>query len=224
MNQEQLEQWLIDKELHYRGEDWKPQNVQRFITSPADPRRETGFPSHGMTGGDRMQDHGYAAIYAKHIHNLLHRPLTVAEVGILQGTGLAVWCDLPNVRRVCGFDVDLSHFINNHDLLKNRGAFVNKQPTIYRFDQYVINPTAIRNNFHDQEIDIYIDDATHDPWAAVASLIEFMPFIKKGGLIFIEDIPGFSDILGSVSARLGADYLHNLSILESTDITVARVN
>lgn len=219
MNEKALEEWLIAKELHYRGENWKPQSVPRVITSPADPRRESGFPRHGMTGGDRMQSDGmgFAKMYARYLQKMIHNHLTIAEVGILQGTGLALWCDLPNIRRVCGFDIDIRHYIDNQAELVYRGAFTKKYPDLYRLDQYVINYGVLSNALKPGEVDVYIDDGTHDPKATVNSLNAFMPFLRDGALVFIEDIKNFSDTLQSNFSKI--------RLLESDNeyLTVGRV-
>ena len=219
MNEKALEEWLIAKEMHYRGDDWKPQSVQRVVTSPADPRRESGFPNHGMTGGDRMQQDGmgFAKTYARYLQKMIYKHLTIAEVGILQGTGLALWCDLPNVRRVCGFDVDIRHFMSYQYDLTQRGAFAKKYPDIYRFDQYIINYGVLSNALKPGEVDIYIDDATHDIRATINSLNAFMPFLRDGALVFIEDIKDFAPILQSSFS--------SIRLLESDNeyLTVGRV-
>ena len=76
-----------------------------------------------MMGGDRMLHHGYGPTYARYLQPFVGaRNLTVAEFGILNGTGLAIWCDLFTDARVIGLDIDLSHFEGNRSALERRGG------------------------------------------------------------------------------------------------------
>jgi hypothetical protein len=92
----------------------------------------------GMIGGDRMLHNGYAPIYAAFLQPLLgQRNLTIAEFGILKGTGLAIWCDAFPGCRLLGFDIDLAHFLDNKPKLKRKGAFKDHEPELHEFDQLV---------------------------------------------------------------------------------------
>ena len=57
-----------------------------------------GETHHGDQGGDRMRFNGYAPIYEKYLPTVLGvADPGIAEVGILAGTGLAMWTELfPN--------------------------------------------------------------------------------------------------------------------------------
>jgi len=56
--------------------------------------------------------HGYGKCYAEFLKpllmNLENQHITLVEIGILNGSGLAIWCDLFPRARVIGFDIDLS--------------------------------------------------------------------------------------------------------------------
>lgn len=72
-----------------------------------------------------MLHHGYAKKYSEYLLPYIKKgePVTVAEVGILKGTGIAIWCDFFENGRVLGFDIDLGHINGNMNNLKNLGAF-----------------------------------------------------------------------------------------------------
>ena len=96
----------------------------------------------GMTGGDRMLHHGYGPTYARYLRPFLGgRNLTVAEFGILKGTGLAIWCDLFTDARVIGLDIDLGHFEENRSRLARRGAFKQNRPELHEYDQLICGGT-----------------------------------------------------------------------------------
>ncbi|MBP7865773.1 MAG: hypothetical protein KA419_07465 [Acidobacteria bacterium] len=83
--------------------------------------------------------HGYAELYAKHLSRFLQAgsDLTIVEIGILQRTGLSVWCDLFPEARVIWLDIDLSNYQGNLSELKQRGAFQHNQPEVFEFDQFL---------------------------------------------------------------------------------------
>ena len=93
--------WLVAKEMAYGG---IVENVRVGKISPHDTRSperlELGRTVGVMVGGDRMSPyaHNYAAQYSKYLKRFLNRhPITLVEIGILKGSGLAIWSDLfPN--------------------------------------------------------------------------------------------------------------------------------
>lgn len=97
--------WLARTEIIYGG---YVTGVERRKVSAQDGRAKEELEFGGMTGGDRMLHHGYGPIYARYLAPFLGQSgLTMAEFGILKGTGFAMWCDLFPSARVIGFDIDL---------------------------------------------------------------------------------------------------------------------
>ena len=98
------------KELEYGG---YVINIPRNIVSNKDPRTKEQILWGGMTGGDRMSKlhQGYAKIYAKHLRPFIQRekPVVLVEVGILRGTGVAIWSELFPNGRILGLDIDLGN-------------------------------------------------------------------------------------------------------------------
>ncbi len=69
-----------------------------------------------MRGGDRMSPlrHNYGRYYEHALRPFVGREdVTLVELGILTGIGLAVWTDLFPHGRIIGLDIDLSHFAQN---------------------------------------------------------------------------------------------------------------
>jgi len=97
--------WLCLKELEFGG----------FISN-------SEIINNGMIGGDRMIHHGYAKIYEKYLSRYVKRnsKLNIIEVGILKGTGLAIWSKLFQKSTLVGLDIDLTHFKNNFSTLKKK--------------------------------------------------------------------------------------------------------
>lgn len=186
-NADDLKEWLFDRELHYGGVQ---SGVPRRSVSPLDPRSEDQIRQGGMTGGDRMSVHGYAADYAKFLLPLVqrrNRRVVVAEVGILRGTGLAVWSDLFPQGRIIGLDIDPSHVKEHMPILKALGAFSSVMPELYDFDQFVDQKKRLHNYLGRDKIDVYIDDGYHSFESINTSLKSVMPYLSRHSVCFIED-------------------------------------
>jgi hypothetical protein len=137
-------------------------DVKRKIVSPMDLRSSFEINQGGMVGGDRMSPnyHGYAKIYARYL-NKLHKQklstLNILEIGILTGTGLALWSQVFPFANIFGFDIDLSYYEKNRQNLIRLGAFKKHQPTVFEFDQY--KPKLGLGNI--PKFQIIIDDGVH---------------------------------------------------------------
>lgn len=142
-----------------------------------------------MQGGDRMLDHGYAPKYAQYLAPYLQdqRRLTIVEIGILRGTGLAIWSDLFPSSRVIGLDIDLAHTRANMPALRTKGAFRESEPELYEFDQYTPDSSYLGTLLKGDRIDICIDDATHDSQAILRTLESVIPHMNEPFVYFVED-------------------------------------
>ena len=181
-------EWLIRTEIKYGGIVC---GVSRTKVSSCDPRDRKSIKRGGMEGGDRMLHHGYAEKYAQFLRTLVQntKPITLVEVGILMGTGLAIWCDLFPDGRILGFDIDLSHFHRNFDSLVKKGAFIENQPELYEFDQLANNKEYLNSILLGDEVDICIDDGLHSDEAILNTFENLEPFLSDNFVYFIEDNP-----------------------------------
>jgi len=182
--------WLIDKEKQFGG---LIQNVARNKISPKDVRTPESIRSGGMQGGDRMSFnlHGYALAYATYLKPMLVKTekehLTLVEVGILKGTGLAIWCDLFPSATVLGLDIDIDNCLKNIPSLKQQGAFTQNQPVLHEFDAYEGKSAQIEKILQGKKIDIFIDDGPHTRDAILNTFRAIKPFLANTFVAFIED-------------------------------------
>jgi len=161
--------------------------VKRNKVSPLDPRSPATLAHGGMTGGDRMLHHQYATIYSACLPDVSEE-ITLVELGILRGVGLAIWCELFPNARVIGLDVDLSHYKENEQNLRKLGAFRNHSPEVYEYDELApTNAMRLRSILGGDSIDVCIDDALHYDEAILKAARDLMPFMRDGGVYFIED-------------------------------------
>jgi SAM-dependent methyltransferase len=164
-----------------------------------------------MTGGDRMLHHGYGHTYARYLAPFLGQSsLTLAEFGILKGTGLAIWCDLFPSARVIGFDIDLSHFTENRAALEQRGAFQCNSPEIHEFDQLAPDLPRLMADLRGAKLDIVIDDGLHSVEAIVANWRAVKPLLSPRCVYFIEDNDG---LLGVSAEEFNGFDTHTYGLL-----------
>ena len=195
--------WLINKETQFGGFH---KGVVRNKKSALDPRKPNEYsagyiekdgeilPTH--IGGDRMsfKHHGYSLAYSTYFRPFLknnpNRKMTIVEIGILKGTGLAIWCDLFPGARVIGLDLDPSIFMSNKKTLKKYGAFSINEPEIYEFDQFKDNKDLLGEILKGSSIDIVIDDGAHTHDAIVKTFESIKAFLSPEFLYFVEDYQG----------------------------------
>ena len=143
------------------------------------------------TGGDRMSVffNNYSKIYSKYLEPLRHSKKTIhlLEVGILKGTGLAVWDEYFVKKRIYGFDYDLGNFEQNKNHLLELGAFSKELPTLRFYDQFTDNSKTLEDTFGTQKLDIVIDDAYHSDESILNTFNELQPFLNESIVYFIED-------------------------------------
>lgn len=206
----ELAGWLIDTEMKYGG---LHRGVLRRRVSPFDPRTPRELMKGGMTGGDRMFHHNYAPVYSQYLP-APDTGLTVVELGILRGVGLAVWCDLFSKARVIGLDVDLSHYEDNKPDLLARGAFANNQPEVYQYDELAENNAiALRTILGGTSIDVCIDDALHYEAAILKAMQDLMPFMRDGGVYFVEDNDQVHRVIRKVYPKLKINNHGRMTVL-----------
>lgn len=184
--QQYLKQILIATEIKFGG---KIINVPRNKVSPFDPRTSLQLKTGGMIGGDRMLHHGYSDRYAQYLLQIYKNKekITLVEIGVLTGTGIAMWCDLFKNSRIIGLDIDLSHFYKNVNYLIKLGAFSDNFPELYEFDQYINNEVFIKKLLKGDKIDVCIDDGCHSDKCIMTAFQSMLPSLSDSFIYFIED-------------------------------------
>jgi len=210
-----LRHWLVMTETKYGG---KVTGLPRRKASELDPRSPEELAATRLVGGDRMSSlhHGYAGDYARHLADLVNRPgrATVVEVGILAGTGLALWADLFPDGRIIGLDIDITHAADRLPALRAAGAFAHGDPELYEFDQFRDNREILAEILAGDRVDLFIDDGAHSHEAILTTFESAVPWLADEFLYFIEDNR-------TVSGELRARY-PGLHVESCGDLTVVR--
>lgn len=205
-------EWLVGTEIKYGG---IKTHVPRNKVSPKDPRTKKQLSCGGMVGGDRMLHSGYAKKYSEYLLTYVKKgkPVTVAEFGILMGTGLAIWCDLFQNGRILGLDIDLGHINGNMDNLKNLGAFKRNQPELYEFDQFLDNTEYLGTILKGDRIDICIDDGFHSVESILSTMKSVLPYLSDNFVYFVEDNENVHKEIRSIYSALVVDNEGELTIV-----------
>lgn len=173
---------LVALEKKYGG--IQREQVKTF--SPYDDRNKS--KTWSVQGGDRMdkRGHGYAPFYIQFLNQL--KVSVIVEIGVFQGTGLAMWSELYPDADIIGLDIDPDIFYRNLPKLKKSGAFSKKEPEIYTFDQYQCYPREVQSFLGNRNIQLVIDDGRHKPGPATRTFWCLFPYLDKEFVYFIEDI------------------------------------
>ena len=177
--------WLVQKEYFYGG---YVTEIKRNVVSDKDLRSNDEINRGGMTGGDRMSGlyHGYGKYYSQYIKDFLDsEKIVLVEIGVLKGTGVAIWSDLFPDGRVIGLDIDISNVdIEN---LKSKGAFSNNNMELLEFDQYKDNQGYLADILGGQKISICIDDGIHSNQGILNTIESVKVHLADRFVYFIED-------------------------------------
>jgi hypothetical protein len=147
--------------------------------------------SGNHTGGDRMNIffHDYSSKYSEYLSPLRQSDdlIRILEVGILKGTGLAVWSEYFNNKEIYGFDYDLGNFEDNKSNLVELGAFKDGLPMTLFYDQFADNSETLKKTFGDKKLDVVVDDAFHSDESIINTFDELQPYLADIFVYFIED-------------------------------------
>lgn len=172
------EETLRSLEVKYGGH---VTNIPYLVRSPLDGREYA--PTVYCEGGDRFLPGKYGKVYAEWLPRC-RRGLLV-EVGILRGTGLAVFSEFFDT--VIGLDID----IRNFDLqwLMSLGAF-KKVPEVYRYDQFLDGTRYLGALLNGRKVNVVVDDGNHCLEANLMTFESFLPHLEDW-VYFVEDNMGF---------------------------------
>jgi predicted O-methyltransferase YrrM len=128
--------------------------------------------------------HPYTAPYSLFFEPLKHRPIKFAEIGVFRGASLRAWREFFSQANLYGYDNDGANlqFISSMNLPNTVLDLMDasKEESIQE---------KLQEATSDGELfDVILDDASHDPADQCAVIRTALPFLKKGGLLIVEDI------------------------------------
>lgn len=128
--------------------------------------------------------HPYTAPYSLLLEPLRYKPIKFAEIGVYRGASLRAWRNYFTEARIFGYDND----VPNLQYIASQGLPHVYLDTMDASKQENIQEKLTQATQDGELFDVILDDASHDPADQSAVIRTALPFIKKGGLLIIEDI------------------------------------
>ena len=137
-------------------------------------------------GTDKQQSvHNYAAFYERYLSRVRDEPNHILEIGVHKGSSIKAFASyLPNSTIV---GVDINKFAQDFEINQ-----VNKHPErgdiIYKLLNMLTPEFEDFVKEYQPGFDFVIDDASHQNSHIIQVFEKVFPYLKSGGIYFIEDI------------------------------------
>lgn len=181
--------WLIAKERQFAPRIEK----DGVIFSEFD-----GQSSNVQQGGDKMgfERHAYAPFYSRELQRFLQSPVTLVELGVFRGSGLAIFSEMfPPPSVLIGLDIKPARYHSFKDTLISRGAFRAGAPQVFQFDAYAPDISVLQHALAGRTIDVFIDDGPHTFEAIKIVAKAIRPLLSEKYLYVAEDNPEVAAVL-----------------------------
>lgn len=147
-----------------------------------------------MYGSDRMalNYNAYAPDYASVLSALdSGEILHVLEIGILSGSGLAMWSKIFPDAAITGIDIEVSRCEANIEEFVELGAFKRSRPTFLELDATRPSAEVLAQSLNDlPRLSLVVDDGLHTI-EAISTMIQFLqPYLDQTFTYIVEDNPG----------------------------------
>ena len=212
-----LRRWLIEHEFQYSGGEAINVPCKREKLNAKDKLLCKGSDRMGGIDSKHKTRHNYGYCYATWLDALRSKvpaasrsnPPLVAEVGILKGSGLAMWSTLfTSVVQIHGFDLDLSNTRNNMPFMKEKGAFPNENFKLHTMNQVHDNAALIGAVADGKKFFFVVDDGMHTRETIAKGFETFKPYLASEFLYVVEDAK--TDRMASLTKRLDDEFeLHH---------------
>lgn len=127
--------------------------------------------------------HPYTAVYSLLFGRFRYQPCRFAEIGIAMGASMVLWrCFFQHPSTtIFGFDRD-ENFLEHTNQLQ--------MPDVHTLIMDVTDEGSIHAGFQQigGNLDVILDDSTHNLSEQVKIIKAGLPYIKPGGMIVIEDV------------------------------------
>ena len=137
------------------------------------------YQRHNGHVTDKGTVHDYINSYYSNEFSDRHKPLRLVEIGIACGCSIQLWKSWFTNCDIYSFDVNLCG---------DSKVDIDGTTLLYQ-DAYDLNSV---NLFEDNSLDYVIDDGPHNLQSQKDSILLYLPKIKPGGKIIIEDVQDIS--------------------------------
>lgn len=127
---------------------------------------------------DKFTDHSYKDFYVKEFEKYRNLPINLVEIGVHTGCSIALWQEYfthPDTE-IYGIDPDFA-------IIED----VYYKPNAHYIWDNAFSPDTL-DKLKSVNFDIIIDDGSHTEQDQLACIREYLPKLKKNGVMIIEDI------------------------------------
>lgn len=125
-------------------------------------------------GGDKGTAHSYLPIYEKRFRNKRSN-ISLLEIGVYHGHSLKMWEEYFDNSEIIGIDTNLKQM-----------KFPIGELKLHECD--ATDSSKLQKLFNNKKFDYIIDDGSHLVQHQLKSFQILFPFLKEGGVYFIEDV------------------------------------
>lgn len=159
-------------------------------------------------GTDKWGKHNYTPYYYDLFKNSRKWVKKVLEIGVAEGAGIRMFRDFFPNAIIYGAEIDEKRCITEERI------------EVFKCDQSSVNDLAYLLDKCGSDIDIIIDDGSHDPKHQIITALTLMPLLKKETLYIIEDVsdPSITKAFGDYDYKLvevGTRYDDRLLIIRN---------
>jgi Methyltransferase domain len=165
----------------------------RAEPQPANPLADY-FETH-TTGPGLWKWRHYFDVYHRHLQRFVGRDVHLVEIGVYSGGSLGMWKEY----------FGASGCIYGVDLQPECRVYEDDQIRIFTGDQ---GDAGFWREFRREvpDVDVVIDDGSHDPLQQIVTLESLFPHLRPGGVYLCEDVHGprnpFHDYVNGLSRNL----------------------
>jgi len=143
----------------------------------------------GCPGGtDNGTIHNYTSSYEKLLSPFVDENIRLLEIGVQYGGSSLLWHEyLPKAKMVL---VDIHNQV--HPSIFER--MDKKRYDFYIGDAYKDEVVDLVKNTSPEGFDVIIDDGPHSLQSQIIFIQKYLPMLKKGGILIIEDIQDFNSV------------------------------
>ena len=139
------------------------------------------YPTNKSPLNEKGHRSGFTGIYNILFSSIKSKKINIAEIGIEKNSSTKIWRDYFDNSKIYAFEFDKKKIIN---------AKKNRLKNTFYYETDVTKREKIRDSFKRTKckFDIIIDDSTHIFEHQINIIKETYKFLKKDGILIIEDI------------------------------------
>jgi len=139
-----------------------------------------GWDKEGGTDKDTI--HSYLDAYEKYLSPYIDKECTLLEIGVWHGGSSLLWHEYLQKAKIVGIDIENQIHESLLNKFSNRYSFVERNA----YTPHTVE--CIRQSFPEW-FDIIIEDGIHTKESNEFAIKNYLPMLKKGGVMIIEDLP-----------------------------------